>query len=375
MAHSFGVKGGSATDFTEATPLLGNVDDDVFIRRGDATVSGFQVNVAELSIHWGLWTSSVSATSVRQNETPSEVQALNSFIMVSVAKAAETPIANIKGSVEFTTSNAFLASRNSEALGVQNVTGCFTLDLDASTNNVSGGTLNLCIGAAACESPSQVWERWQTSFSGHLADGKLEEVDLEDAIVISDGNTSAVQSGGNLFGVDSERPLGASLSGFLTGNSAEGFVAGFQIYDEIAGEDIPSNVIIGSTAFCLPRAISATEISQMTRQGFAVVGSHTSDSGINLGKTPDLGEGYDPLVGSTSPGFVLRPGDSSHIDYANEVNGFDLLWGRWMGDAGPLRYQYHLSDGSIFNEIIGEVIVASAVPSPLASLTGTHSRG
>ncbi len=372
MAHSFGVKGGSATDFTEAAPLFGNVDDDVFIRRGDATVSGFQTNVAGLGIQWGLWTSSAAAPSVRQNETASEVQALDKFIMVSAAKAADSTIANMKGSVEFSTSNAFLAARNSDALGVQSVTGSFTLDLDASTDNVSGGTLNLCIGAAACESPSQVWERWQTSFSGHLEDGKLEEVALEGAIVISDGNATAVQSGGNLFSVDSERPLGGSLSGFLTGNSAEGFVAGFQIYEEISGEDVPSNVIIGSTAFRLPQAISSDEIADMTRQGFAVIGSGTSNSGINLGKTPDLVEGFNPLVYSSSPGFILRPAGSSHTDFSDDINAFDVQWGRWQGDEYPLHYQYHLSNGSIFNEITGDVIVASAVPSPLASLTGTH---
>lgn len=377
MAHSFGVQSGNASDFTETAPLFGNIEDDTFIRKGAATVSDFQVNVAGLGIQWGLWTSSVAAPSVRQNETASETQALDKFIMVSAAEAPSATIANMQGQVQFSTSNAFLANRSSATSLVQGVSGSFMLDLEESEGNVTGGTLNLCIGSSTCTATTSAWERWQTTFSGHLQLGSGSQfgrlaVDLEGSIVVSNGSSPAVMEGGNLFNVDAERLLRGSLNGYLTGTSAEGFVAGFRIFEEIAGEDVPSNSIIGTTAFRLPQAISADEIADMTRRGFAVIGSGTSNSGINMGKTPDMVEGFNPLVYSSSPGFILRPAGSSHTDFSDDINSFDVQWGRWQGDEYPLHYQYHLSNGSIFNEITGDVIVASAVPSPLASLTGTH---
>ncbi len=377
MAHSFGVQSGNASDFTESTPLFGNVDDNVFIRRGAATVSDFQVNVAGLGIQWGLWTSSVVAPSVRQNETASETQTLDKFIMVSAAEAPSATIANMQGQVQFSTSNAFLANRSSGTSLVQGVSGSFMLDLEESEGNVTGGTLNLCIGASTCTATTSAWERWQTTFSGHLQLGSGAQfgrlnVDLEGSIVVSNGSSPAVMEGGNLFNVDAERLLRGSLNGYLTGTSAEGFVAGFRIFEEIAGEEVPSNSIIGTTAFRLPQAISSDEIADLTRRGFAVIGSGTSNSGINMGKTPDMVEGFNPLVYSSSPGFILRPAGSSHTDFSDDINYFDVQWGRWQGDEYPLHYQYHLSNGSIFNEISGDVIIASAVPSPSASLTGTH---
>jgi len=373
MAHSFGVTAGNATDFSTASPLFGNSDNNNYIRSGAATASGTSNNVAGLGIQWSLLTSSAAAPSLRQNSTASEFQALDKFILVSATKTADAMIASLKG-VAFTISPEFLASRNASGTAVQGVTGGFTLDMGAEENNITGGTLNLCIGANTCSGSSEPWERWQVAFSGHLANGKIDQMALAGSIVIGTGSGTTVVEGGNVLAVEPDRPLSGTLSGFLTGNSAEGLVAGFKIFESA----VTSNSIIGSTVFKAAPAISTSEINALTREGFAIVAKNSTatNMGIHMGKTPDLftaGAQGDVLVYSSSPGFVLSSAGITGTETPNSLD-YNFHWGRWTGTAGePLKYHPNLNNKGIHNEIASEVIVVSLQPSLVADLTGTHA--
>ena len=331
--------------------------------------------MAGLGVQWGLWTSSVLAPSVQQNATASEVIGLDKFILVSAAPTDGETIDSLSGAAWFDTTSAFLASRNNSGPAVQGVSGRLQLGIAASTD-VWAGTLNICIGANGCTSSGEVWERWEVDhFEGPLLEGKLQDVELEGQIVTSSFTATGVLSeGGNLFTTESSRPLRGTLSGFLTGHSGEGFVAGFKIFEQIAAEESPSNAIIGTTVFKLPPAISALEIADLDRRGFAIIGHGTKNLGISIGQTSLYSAGNVPLVYSANPGFILRSGNASLRTTTTGINGFDIEWTRWQGTNldGSLVYNYNLSNEMLRNTIRGFVIVASASPSPEANLTGVH---
>ena len=143
----------------------------------------------------------------------------------------------------------------------------------------------------------------------NLANGRVENMQLSGNIVTSDGTiTASVLEGGNLFNFSTGRPLRGTLSGFMTGNSGEGFVAGFKVFEEIANEDSPSNSVIGTTAFRLPQAISTYELTTLGGRGFAIIAPNTSNSGISIGKTPDFSQGIPPpcFTATARASFCVR---------------------------------------------------------------------
>jgi hypothetical protein len=109
-------------------------------------------------------------------------------------------------------------------------------------------------------------------------------------------------------------------------------------------------------------------------RGFAIVGNNTDalNTGIHIGNTPYLIERESSaLLYSDDPGFVLREGSTSNTLIA-DVDGYDLDWGTWSGSSDALKYQYHLSNGAIYNLLDGNVIMVSTIPTEISNLSGTH---
>lgn len=366
VSHSLSdVKKGNASNFTSST-LFGNTTDDIAIRTGDAAHSEFVTTVDGLNVQWGKWIGATASPIYWQNVAGDTSGTLDSIILVSAPTTDTATLNKFVGNVSYTGTGTFIADKVSGATAIHDVNSSLTLNVG--TGEVSSGTLNICVGTSACSGTSVPWERWETQFSGasgSLSNGKF-KLTLAGDIVESNTISTALLGGLNLAAAGSGRVVAGTVTGSFTGTSGEGFVLGFRA-NEVSNT---ANSIVGATVLKTPAAITQTEIDSLTNKGFAIVGPNSSASnlGINLGVTPDLNSRADILVYSQNPGFILRTNgvneDSETRD--TSVDDYDLSWARWNGTAGePLKYQYHLSNGAIFNEIGGSVIFASAVAAPI----------
>ncbi len=351
--------------------MFGNQSNNIAIRIGNATSSGFSTSVEGLSVQWGKWTSSSSSPSYWQDFNGTEEGTISTFILASAPTTASATIAKVRGSMTFNATSAFLADKKTGSTSINSVTGSF--DVDLSAGSVSNGTLNVCIGTNGCTSVSSAWEKWETTFTGTLTDRSFSS-SLSGSISESTGEVAGL-SGGQVFAVGGSRAVSGNINGSLTGTSAEGFVLGFKMIET----SVSTNTLIGASVFKVPQAISQSEINLLTYNGIAIVGPNdtASNLGISLGKAPDLyvarEQWGDVLVYSQNPGFVLRRNNLSEEGetLSTSILGFDASWARWGGSsAEPLKYQYHLSNGAIYNDIGGKVIFASAAPAQTSLLTG-----
>jgi len=279
------------------------------------------------------------------------------------------------GNVTYNSTGNYLADKNTGSSSIQSVSSSFTVNLSATTNNITNGTLNICIGTNDCSSSSNVWEKWANTFTGTIANGKFTST-LSGNIITSSGSTDTLTGGLNIFELGS-RAVEGTVTGNFTGTSGEGFVLGFRARE--VGQN--TNSIIGASILKTAPAITQSEINLLTHQGLAIVGPNegAKNLGISLGKSKGLTTNSDILLYSQSPGFVLR---SNGVNADSETlstysfDGYDVTWGKWSGtspasEGVPLHYKYNLSNSSIYNSIIGKVIVATGTPAPASALTGS----
>lgn len=373
MTHSLTeVQSGSASDFSSTT-LFGNTSDDIAIRPGSATRDVFETSVDGLAVQWGKWTSAAGSPSYWQNVSGTESGTLSSFVMVSAPTTDTATLNKLQGQVTYTSSGSSIADKNTGSSSIHDISSSLTVDVANAT--VTNGTLNVCIGASGCDSVSDIWEKWATTFSGSLANGKFTST-LSGSIVVGSGETAGLTGGLNVFAVGSVRNIEGTVAGNFTGTSGEGFVLGFRV-NEV---DVSTNSIIGASLLKAPTPITQSEIDALTYRGLAIVGpnSGASNLGISVGAAGNLVDrqlaNKEVLLYSQSPGFVLNNGGLSAVSgtLINGVGTFDITWGRWTGISGEeLKYQTSLSNSALFNKLQGQVIVATGAPSPSAALIGS----
>jgi hypothetical protein len=369
LTHSLQARSGQASDFSAATGILfGNSPDNVYVRLGNATNSVQQnAPIQGLDVQWGLWSSNAGSPAYWQTLDGNTEGLLNQLILVSAPVSGASVRNNLRGNIDFSSTGSFIAHRNSSGASVQSITGSFVLDVD--NGLVNNGELHLCLGAADCTDNALTWEQWDVDFSGSLIDGKFNNASISGDIA----NHEASAPGGSGYAL-SNRYISGSLNGLLTGNSAEGFVTGFKLYET----GVTTNSIIGSTIFKAAPAISTSESNALTREGFAIVAKNSTatNMGIHMGNTSDLftaGPQGDVLVYGSSPGFVLSSAGVSGTETPNPLD-YNFRWGHWTSTASePLKYHPNLSNKGIYNDIVGEVIVVSLQPSLTGDLAGTHS--
>lgn len=373
MTHSLTeVQSGNASDFSSTT-LFGNTSDDIAIRPGSATRDVFETSVDGLAVQWGKWTSAAGSPSYWQNVSGTESGTLSSFVMVSAPTTDTATLNKLQGQVTYSSTGSSIADKNTGSSTIHDISSSLTVDVANAT--VMNGTLNVCIGASGCDSVSDIWEKWATTFSGSLANGKFTST-LSGSIVVGSGETAGLTGGLNVFAVGSVRNIEGTVAGNFTGTSGEGFVLGFRV-NEV---DVSTNSIIGASLLKAPAPITQSEIGTLTYRGLAIVGPNSSASnlGISVGAAGNLVDrqlaNKEVLLYSQSPGFVLNNGGLSAVSgtLINGVGTFDITWGRWTGISGEeLKYQTSLSNSALFNKLQGQVIVATGAPSPSAALIGS----
>lgn len=360
-----------------------NDDTNHVLKIGEAPLVGFRSNIGGYQLDWGIWDASASnpARLFTDLSDRSQQQTITQPILVVTTNPVD--VAGFSGQKHFTTtSDSLLRATGFPNNTIGSVSGGFYLDLGAA--KIYDGTLQVCLGAAACDSSTFGTNYWKIGFSGEIAaNGFYAFPNSTDKTSL--GLTSVIQTNG---------------AGFLLGGEASGFVLAFTSVRGVGSNesaaiasaaDAPDRFLTGAVLFSgssVNFALTNSDIASLTRMGFAIFESATPDAavfpttdGFYFGAASEV-DSNRPLV---SDSIAVRGSAELHSHFrsiqrdgatvkilARDVGGFDLDWGVWESVASNHATRVlNPFDDSRSEARLGDILFASGTPTNIAEITGS----
>jgi hypothetical protein len=351
------------------------------LKRGNAPVVGSVANVGGFQLQWGVWEASEEnpATLFTNTEDPTARVAITNPIVV--VNSTPTDIAGLNGTKKFDSiAGHLIRARGFDNNQVSSVAGGFTVDL--ASGGISGGKVEICLGASTCDSSQFGANYWLINFTGNVNSSTSLDTSFSHGESIS-GVVTAIRN--------------ESYGQFL-GSSAEGFVLSFSSAGA-SGADINAatantagnadRFVNGAILFNNPASLvfNDADIENINRLGFAIFIPQSSGAqptsatdGFFFGGANDVSVSNTAFTNTassfsdnkvTSKFSAILKNQATVQTLVTDVGGFDLDWGIWVSSTGSAATLFEDTfDSTQSQNALGNIVFASAAPADISNYTG-----